>query len=183
MDNVMFISKIHEKARQPLHVTDNAAGLDLYCTSATTKLKSNEIRKFPTGLTVVLPKGCYGRIATKSSLAIKGLVVLGGVIDNDYTGEIIVILQNTSQFIYVIDDKLPIAQLICERISIPKFIYHNATKSPIDTRSKQRNNNLIRIGSCKGHERRNNGFGKMTNVSLFFFFKYFFVFYYNCNLH
>ena len=39
-----------------------------------------------------LPENSYGSITDKSSLAAKGLLTLGGVIDNDYTGEIFVIM-------------------------------------------------------------------------------------------
>ena len=39
-----------------------------------------------------LPENSYGSIRDKSSLAAKGLLTLGGVTDNDYTGEIIIIM-------------------------------------------------------------------------------------------
>ena len=39
-----------------------------------------------------LPENSYGSITDKSSLAAKGLLTLGGVTDNDYTGEIFVIM-------------------------------------------------------------------------------------------
>ena len=38
-----------------------------------------------------LPENSYGSIRDKSSLAAKGSLTLGGVTDNDYTGEIIII--------------------------------------------------------------------------------------------
>ena len=45
-----------------------------------------------TGICISLPENTYGSIKQKSSLAAKGLLTLGGVIDNDYTGKIIVIM-------------------------------------------------------------------------------------------
>ena len=45
-----------------------------------------------TGIRVSLPENSYGSIRDKSSLASNGILTLGGVIDNDYTGEIIVIM-------------------------------------------------------------------------------------------
>ena len=39
-----------------------------------------------------LLENTYGSIRDKSSLAAKGILALGGVIDSDYTGEIIVII-------------------------------------------------------------------------------------------
>lgn len=43
---------------------------------------------------VHLPEGCYGRIASKSSLSLLG----GGIIDQDFQGNIGVILINLSNF-------------------------------------------------------------------------------------
>lgn len=52
----------------------------------------------PTGLAVEIPEGFYGQILGRSSLAKKGLVPLGGVIDSSYRGEIIIVLQNLNRF-------------------------------------------------------------------------------------
>ena len=49
-------------------------------------------KKVNTGICISLPENSYGSIRDKSSLASKGLLTLGGVIDKDYTGEIIVIM-------------------------------------------------------------------------------------------
>ena len=46
-----------------------------------------------TGIAIGLPKGTYGRLAARSGMASKnGIAVGGGVIDEDYTGEVKVIL-------------------------------------------------------------------------------------------
>lgn len=52
-----------------------------------------------------------GLIKSHSSLAIKGIQVLGGVIDNDYQGEIKVILQNGGDHLVLIAAPGQIAQL------------------------------------------------------------------------
>ena len=44
------------------------------------------------GICVSLPENSYRSIRDKSTLAAKGLLTLGGVIDNDCTGEIIIIM-------------------------------------------------------------------------------------------
>ena len=47
-----------------------------------------------TALHIAIPDGCYGEIKPRSGLALKhGIRILGGVIDEGYVGEIIVILQ------------------------------------------------------------------------------------------
>ncbi|KAK9738215.1 dUTPase [Popillia japonica] len=86
-----------------------------------------------TGLIIELPKGCYGRIAPKSGLALfKGIDVGAGVIDEDYRGVIKVILFNHSDQPFEVNkgDNQPfevnkgdsVAQLICERILYPTTI-------------------------------------------------------------
>ena len=49
----------------------------------------------PTGISIEIPKGYYGRIAPRSGLAVKSNIdVLAGVIDSGYRGEIGVVLIN-----------------------------------------------------------------------------------------
>jgi dUTP pyrophosphatase len=47
---------------------------------------------FDTGIAIEIPDGYYGQILTRSSCAKIGLVVLGGVIDSGYRGEIKIIV-------------------------------------------------------------------------------------------
>ena len=62
----------------------------------------------------------YGSIRDKSSLATKGLLTLGGVIDNDYTGEFIVIMTSLIEPIKTKKGQ-KIAQLIVSNISYPEI--------------------------------------------------------------
>ena len=50
---------------------------------------------------VSLPENTYGSIRDNSSLAAKGVLTLGGVIDSDYTGEIIVIMTSLMKSIKI----------------------------------------------------------------------------------
>ena len=68
-----------------------SAGLYLY-SSVDVNIKIGSINKINNGICISLPENSYGSIRDKSSLAAKRLLTLGGVIDNDYTGEIIVIM-------------------------------------------------------------------------------------------
>lgn len=74
-----------------------------------------------TDLQIYLPRGCYGRIASRSGLALTRRVsVEGGVIDRDFAGNVSVIIFNhdpANQFKIKAGDK--IAQLICEKTCIP----------------------------------------------------------------
>ena len=66
-----------------------------------------------------LPENSYGSIRDKSSLAAKGLLTLG-VIDNDYTGEIIIIMTSLIEPIKIKKGQ-KIAQLIVSNILYPEI--------------------------------------------------------------
>ena len=88
----MEIVLMNDDAISPTRASKRPAGLDLY-SSIDVNITTNSIKK-NTGIRVSLPENSYGSIRDKSSLAAKVLLTLGGVIDNDYTGEIIVIMSS-----------------------------------------------------------------------------------------
>lgn len=98
---------------QRLHcATSGSCGWDLKAAESST-IMPNERRKIPTGIKLGIPSGYYGKIEARSSLAYKyGIIVLGGVIDSDYTNEIFVILHNTGDSVYKYDVGERIAQII-----------------------------------------------------------------------
>ena len=75
----------------PTRASKRSAGLDLY-SSVDINIEVGSVNKINTGICISLPENSYRSIRDKSSLAAKGVLTLGGVIDNDYTGEIIVIM-------------------------------------------------------------------------------------------
>ena len=87
----MEIVLMNDDAIIPTRASKRSAGLGL-CSSIDVNIDTNSIKKINTGICIFLPKNSYGSIGDKSSLAAKGLLTLGGVIDNDYTGEIIIIM-------------------------------------------------------------------------------------------
>ncbi len=115
------IKLLNENAKIPQKMSTGAAGYDIFAAddffigpNARTLVKS--------GISVAIPLGFYGRIAPKSGLAFKsGLDVLAGVIDSDYSGEIGVILYNTSQELYIGKRGDKIAQLIIENCHNVEF--------------------------------------------------------------
>jgi dUTP pyrophosphatase len=75
------------------------------------------------GIALKIPNGYYGRIASRSGLALyHNIHVIGGVIDADYTGNIGVILLNCSSVIYDITEGDRIAQILFEKILNPSFV-------------------------------------------------------------
>ena len=89
----MEIVLMNDDAIIPTRASKRSAGLDLY-SSIDINIEAGLIKKINTGIRIYLPESSYGSIKDKSYLAAKGLLTLGGVIDNDYTGEIIVIMSS-----------------------------------------------------------------------------------------
>ena len=74
-----------------------------------------------TGIAITVPAGTYGRIAPRSGMSVKHSIDVGaGVIDEDYTGEVKVLLINHSDKQYHIREGDQIAQLILEQIKAPE---------------------------------------------------------------
>jgi dUTP pyrophosphatase len=113
--NITFYP-LNPSAIQPQKATNGSIGYDLHSIMDYVILPGQRAT-IPTGISVELPEGTYGRIAPRSGIAVKhGIQVLAGVIDPDYTGEIRVVLHNTSLYDpYVINKGYRIAQLIFER--------------------------------------------------------------------
>ena len=110
---------MNDDAIIPTRASKRSAGLDLY-SSIDVNIDTNSIIKINTGICVSLPENSYGSIRDKSSLAAKGILTLGGVIDNDYTGEIIVIMTSLIEPVKI-EKGQKIAQLIVSNISYPKI--------------------------------------------------------------
>lgn len=73
----------------------------------------------PLDIAIEARQNTYAQIVTRSSFAIKGVTVLGGVIDSDYRGNIKVILQNNSKVPFQVTKAQRIAQMIINRIHTP----------------------------------------------------------------
>ena len=103
----------------PARASKRSDGLDLY-SSVDVNIEVGSINEINTGICISLPENSYGSIRDKSSLAAKGVLTLGGVIDNDYTGEIIVIMTSLIEPIKIKKGQ-KIAQLIASNISYPEI--------------------------------------------------------------
>jgi dUTP pyrophosphatase len=114
------IKKLTEKAVIPVW-NNKSAGCDLSSTEFY-ELKPGERKFFSTGLSIEIPSGLYGRVAPRSGLAYKhGIDVLAGVIDEDYRGDIGVILINLGTETTAIFAGDKIAQLIFENYTRVDF--------------------------------------------------------------
>ncbi|GAB1219342.1 hypothetical protein ENUP19_0131G0004 [Entamoeba nuttalli] len=115
-EETLFIKKLHKDAIIPTRGTEQSVGFDLYCIDDNI-IYPHDRCLISTGIAVQIPHFCYGRVASRSSLAIKyGIDIGGGVIDEDYRGEIKVIVFNHSNTIYKCKKGDRVAQLIIEKV-------------------------------------------------------------------
>lgn len=109
-------------AYPPTRATRDSAGVDLR-SAYTYTIPSGSNCVVHTDLRIQLPHHCYGRIASRSGLALRyGITTEAGVIDPDYRGNIIVLLYNRSRFPTRIERGVRVAQLICENFISPELV-------------------------------------------------------------
>ena len=110
------VKLLEENAVLPQRGSEGAAGWDLFSTMAC-QLAPGERKLVSTGVALEIPRGHYGRIASRSSLASQGVDVAGGVIDADFRGEVKVILANHGDLPKSFEVGDRIAQIIIEKIA------------------------------------------------------------------
>lgn len=90
---ILKVQLHHENAKLPTKAYPRSAGYDLYAASPV-EIPSKGQGVVELGLSVGIQYGYYGQIAPRSSLALRGIAVGGGVIDSGYNGPVKVILYN-----------------------------------------------------------------------------------------
>ena len=110
----MNVTKIHPNAKTPERKTAGSAGYDL-TTVEDVVLPAHQSVLISTGVKIELPKRTYGQIAPRSGLSVKGIDVGAGIIDEDYRGEIKVLLRNHSDD----DIELPCESRIAQLLVLP----------------------------------------------------------------
>lgn len=100
----------------PAYATSGAAGMDLLAAvSAAVTIPPGGRALIPTGLAVALPLGHELQVRPRSGLALRHGVVLPnspGTIDEDYRGEVQVILLNAGDAPFIVERGMRIAQAV-----------------------------------------------------------------------
>ena len=109
------VKLLSTEAKIPTRGSEHAAGLDLYSIIETMVPPGDSVL-VKTGIALELPPGSYGRIALRSSLAIRGIETGAGVVDRDFRGEIKVLLKNHSDVDLRIYKGDRVAQIVVEKI-------------------------------------------------------------------
>jgi dUTP pyrophosphatase len=137
------VKKLSFDAIIPTRGSGGAVGYDIYSTDEVLIPPAHRAL-VGSGVAIVLPAGCYGRVAPRSGLAVKhGIQVGAGVVDPDYTGEVKVVLFNHGHTDFQVNKGDRIAQLVLEKCDTPE---------------------VVEIGLLEETERGSGGFGS-TGVS------------------
>ena len=100
----------------PGYATPGAAGMDLLAAVAAPMVIAPGQRVLvPTGLAIALPPGYELQVRPRSGLALKNGIVLPnspGTIDEDYRGEVQVIVMNAGQEPFTVERGMRIAQAV-----------------------------------------------------------------------
>lgn len=140
--NIMLFKKLNDDCKIPYKASAGSVAFDLH-SSCDGKIEPRGRLVVSTGLAIGFPKGYGGIIKPRSGLSVKhGIDTGAGVIDNDYTGEVKVVLFNHSDKIFRFRKHDRIAQLMLVPI--------------VET-------NVKVVESLEKTERGSNGFGSTGN--------------------
>ena len=103
--------KLDEGAFVPERAHEEDAGLDIKAVE-TKQISPGASAVFRTGVHIELPKGTCGLLVSKSGLNTKNSIVSTGLIDEGYTGEIMVKLYNHGWRPYTVERGDKISQLV-----------------------------------------------------------------------
>ncbi len=110
------VYRMRADAVVPRYKTSGAAGMDLAaCLATPLTIPPGGVARVPTGLQIALPAGHEGQVRPRSGLAARHAVTVlnaPGTIDEDYRGEVQVLLINHGSEAFTIESGDRIAQLI-----------------------------------------------------------------------
>lgn len=129
MDSVRVkVKRIHARAKLPIYAHRGPSGdlaADLVAVQGK-HLAPGEVALMRTGLVAEFPQGFGAIIEDRSSLAIKGVCTLGGVIDPGYRGEIKIVVANVGRKPVILRRGDRIAQMRIVRRLEASFLGVNA---------------------------------------------------------
>ncbi|PIR38785.1 MAG: dUTP diphosphatase [Candidatus Zambryskibacteria bacterium CG10_big_fil_rev_8_21_14_0_10_42_12] len=116
------IKKLHPEATLPTYGRAGDAGMDLYAVEEA-RVVPGETAHIKTGLSFELPEGYAGLVWDKSGLSFKhGIKVIGGVLDSNYRGELILGVINLGKEAYTFEKGHKVSQMLIQKIERAEFI-------------------------------------------------------------
>lgn len=121
MDALLRVKQLSPDAIVFARKSAKAVGHDI-CSIEDVVLPPRRSVLVSTGIAIQLPENTYGQIAPRSGLSVKGVDVGAGIIDEDYRGEIKVLLRNQSDQEIHLEKSERIAQLLVLPILYPLVV-------------------------------------------------------------
>ncbi|WP_223643098.1 dUTP diphosphatase [Planococcus sp. 4-30] len=114
----LLIKKLQHDAKLPEKAHKTDAGADLF-SNEENEILAGEVKLIKTGISIQLPSNTEAQIRPRSGLALKhSITVLNspGTIDEEYRGEIGVILINHGKESFFVEKHMKIAQIVIKPI-------------------------------------------------------------------
>ena len=110
---MLKIKQVRDGAPKPFTAYEKAAGYDFYNIHGRLEISPGQTIVIPSGWAAEIPEGWVGIFHARSSYFKRGLVV-DGVIDSDYRGELGIMATNASPYLIEIGADERFAQLIVQ---------------------------------------------------------------------
>ena len=110
---MLKLKQVRDDAPKPFTAYEKAAGYDFYNIHGRLEISPGQTIVIPSGWAAEIPEGWVGIFHARSSYFKKGLVV-DGVIDSDYRGELGIMATNTSPHLIEIAAGERFAQLVVQ---------------------------------------------------------------------
>lgn len=112
MQSKLLVKKVNDIAHLPTTNHPLDAGVDLY-TCGDVLLRPVSTTKVRTGIAMFVPEGMYGSIRERGSIASLPPISIGaGVLDEGYSGEIILVVKNPTNKAIFLAHHTALAQVI-----------------------------------------------------------------------
>ena len=109
---IITVKLLKKTGRLPEKSHDSDAGYDLFAPEDVV-LRPGELKQVPMGIALQLPAGSWWiELRDKSSRALQGLHILAGIVDQDYRGEVIAVIQNLGHKAVIIKAGEKVCQMI-----------------------------------------------------------------------
>ena len=110
---MLKLKQVRDGAPKPFTAYEKAAGYDFYNIHGRLEIQPGQTIVIPSGWAAEIPDGWVGIMHARSSFFRKGLVV-DGVIDSDYRGELGIMATNASPYLIEIEEGERFAQLVVQ---------------------------------------------------------------------
>lgn len=129
-NTIVGFRQCHENAVFPAQRFNTDAAYDVH-TIEDGVVPPGQVKSFKTGLMLSMcDRNFHPQLCSRSGLAMNaGVIVIGGIIDSGYRGEIVVVLLNTGATEFVVKAGSRVAQMRFVQIAHPQIAWMNQAPS------------------------------------------------------